>query len=112
MNHPTPAAANSRKAVFLDRDGVLNHEIGDYVWRPEDFVVIDGVPEARLGPGHGPPALPQRTERGVPAERAQADHRAERPDQQGHLTLQPGRAGVPLRRQGPVVRRRAAHRRG
>jgi len=46
MNNPTPAAPGREKAVFLDRDGVLNHEIGDYVWRPEDFVVIDGVPEA------------------------------------------------------------------
>ncbi|KAA9327013.1 HAD family hydrolase [Hymenobacter busanensis] len=36
----------SAKAVFLDRDGVLNAEIGDYVWRPADFVVLPGVPEA------------------------------------------------------------------
>jgi D-glycero-D-manno-heptose 1,7-bisphosphate phosphatase len=34
------------KAVFLDRDGVLNNEIGDYVCRLEDFVVSPGVPEA------------------------------------------------------------------
>jgi D-glycero-D-manno-heptose 1,7-bisphosphate phosphatase len=46
MNTPASAAAATEKAVFLDRDGVLNHEIGDYVWRPEDFVVIDGVPGA------------------------------------------------------------------
>jgi histidinol phosphatase-like enzyme len=25
------------KAVFLDRDGVVNREIGDYIKRPEDF---------------------------------------------------------------------------
>jgi D-glycero-D-manno-heptose 1,7-bisphosphate phosphatase len=41
MNSALPA-----KAVFLDRDGVLNAEIGTYVWRPEDFVVLPGVPEA------------------------------------------------------------------
>ena len=30
-----------KKAVFLDRDGVLNKELGDYVCRVEDFVVLD-----------------------------------------------------------------------
>ena len=34
------------KAVFLDRDGVLNDEIGDYVWKLEDFIVSPGVPES------------------------------------------------------------------
>ncbi|RYU86537.1 HAD family hydrolase [Mucilaginibacter terrigena] len=29
------------KAVFLDRDGVLNKEMGDYVCRLEDFHVLD-----------------------------------------------------------------------
>lgn len=29
------------KAVFLDRDGVLNHEQGDYIRRVEDFIVLD-----------------------------------------------------------------------
>ncbi len=29
------------KAVFLDRDGVLNKELGDYVCQVEDFVVLD-----------------------------------------------------------------------
>jgi D-glycero-D-manno-heptose 1,7-bisphosphate phosphatase len=29
------------KAVFLDRDGVLNKELGDYVCRVEDFEVLD-----------------------------------------------------------------------
>ncbi len=29
------------KAVFLDRDGVLNHEMGDYVCRLEDFELLD-----------------------------------------------------------------------
>jgi D-glycero-D-manno-heptose 1,7-bisphosphate phosphatase len=34
------------KAVFLDRDGVLNDEIGEYITRIEDFKVSKGVPEA------------------------------------------------------------------
>ncbi|MES2389938.1 MAG: HAD-IIIA family hydrolase [Bacteroidota bacterium] len=34
------------KAVFLDRDGVLNREIGDYVFTPDTFEVLPGVPEA------------------------------------------------------------------
>ena len=29
------------KAVFLDRDGVLNHETGDYICRIEDFQILD-----------------------------------------------------------------------
>jgi len=31
----------NNKAVFLDRDGVLNHEMGDYIRRIEDFEVLD-----------------------------------------------------------------------
>jgi D-glycero-D-manno-heptose 1,7-bisphosphate phosphatase len=34
------------KGVFLDRDGVLNEERGDYTYKPEDFVVVPGVVEA------------------------------------------------------------------
>lgn len=34
-----------RKAVFLDRDGVINEDFG-YVGRVEDFIFIDGVFEA------------------------------------------------------------------
>ncbi len=30
-----------RKAVFLDRDGVLNKELGDYVCKFEDFCVLE-----------------------------------------------------------------------
>lgn len=33
------------KAAFLDRDGVINHDHG-YIGRPEDFELVDGVPEA------------------------------------------------------------------
>lgn len=34
------------QAVFLDRDGVLNEELGDYVWTPERFLIPSGVPES------------------------------------------------------------------
>jgi D-glycero-D-manno-heptose 1,7-bisphosphate phosphatase len=34
------------KAVFLDRDGVLNREQGNYVMHLEDFIINDGVVEA------------------------------------------------------------------
>lgn len=33
----------STKAVFLDRDGVINVERGDYTWRIEDFVFREGL---------------------------------------------------------------------
>ena len=33
------------KALFLDRDGVINVDVG-YIWRPEDFIFRDGVFEA------------------------------------------------------------------
>ncbi len=35
-----------QKCVFLDRDGVLNRERGDYTYALDDFEVIPGVPEA------------------------------------------------------------------
>ncbi|WP_310397669.1 HAD-IIIA family hydrolase [Hymenobacter sp.] len=34
------------KAIFLDRDGVLNDETGDYVWQLDEFIVSPGVPES------------------------------------------------------------------
>ena len=35
-----------QKAVFLDRDGILNQEIGDYVYRPENFIIPEGTADA------------------------------------------------------------------
>ena len=35
-----------QKAIFLDRDGVLNVERGEYTYRPADFELEKGVPEA------------------------------------------------------------------
>ncbi len=34
------------KCIFLDRDGVLNEDRTDYVYRVEDFIIPDGVPQA------------------------------------------------------------------
>ena len=34
------------KCVFLDRDGVLNEDRTDYVYRVDDFIIPQGVPEA------------------------------------------------------------------
>jgi D-glycero-D-manno-heptose 1,7-bisphosphate phosphatase len=39
-------AAGTNRAVFLDRDGVLNEERGDYTWLLDDFRVLPDVPEA------------------------------------------------------------------
>ena len=36
----------TNKAIFLDRDGVLNDETGDYVWKLDEFIVSPGVPES------------------------------------------------------------------
>ena len=36
----------TNKAIFLDRDGVLNEEIGTYVWQPDKFIICPGVPES------------------------------------------------------------------
>lgn len=37
--------SNRRKTVFLDRDGTINVEV-NYLHRPEDLVLLPGVPEA------------------------------------------------------------------
>lgn len=34
------------KGLFLDRDGVINRELGSHTTRFEDFVVLPGVPQA------------------------------------------------------------------
>jgi D-glycero-D-manno-heptose 1,7-bisphosphate phosphatase len=31
------------KAVFLDRDGIINEEIGKYVWSLDEFIIVDGI---------------------------------------------------------------------
>jgi len=36
----------TNKAIFLDRDGVLNRERDNYTWQLEDFAVNEGVVEA------------------------------------------------------------------
>lgn len=35
------AAMKKNRAVFLDRDGVLNKELGDYVCKVEDFKILE-----------------------------------------------------------------------
>jgi D-glycero-D-manno-heptose 1,7-bisphosphate phosphatase len=35
-----------KKAVFLDRDGVINRDILSYTFRLEDFIILDGTIEA------------------------------------------------------------------
>jgi D-glycero-D-manno-heptose 1,7-bisphosphate phosphatase len=44
-NH-NPRMANRNKCVFLDRDGVINRDRGDYTYRVEDFEIIEGVVDA------------------------------------------------------------------
>lgn len=34
------------KAIFLDRDGVINYERGDYTWKIDDFIINDGINES------------------------------------------------------------------
>jgi D-glycero-D-manno-heptose 1,7-bisphosphate phosphatase len=34
------------KCVFLDRDGVLNEEIGEYIYQVDKLIIPQGVPEA------------------------------------------------------------------
>ncbi len=35
-----------KPCIFLDRDGVINRERGDYTYRIEDFEILEGVTEA------------------------------------------------------------------
>jgi D-glycero-D-manno-heptose 1,7-bisphosphate phosphatase len=67
----------SRKALFLDRDGVINRD-DDFVHRPEDFHFEDGIFElvrAALGLGYVPVVVTNQSgiARGLFAE---ADYRA------------------------------------
>jgi D-glycero-D-manno-heptose 1,7-bisphosphate phosphatase len=32
-----------QKAIFLDRDGILNVERGEHTWRLDDFILVDGI---------------------------------------------------------------------
>lgn len=48
LNVDLPLIMEKQKAVFLDRDGVLNKELGDYVCRVEDFKVLEHNFEALL----------------------------------------------------------------
>ena len=36
------------KVIFLDRDGVINREIGDYVYDLKDFEINDGLEQALI----------------------------------------------------------------
>ena len=35
-----------KKALFLDRDGIINRELGDYVTHPDQFMLNPGVAKA------------------------------------------------------------------
>lgn len=37
---------SKQKCIFLDRDGVLNEDLGTYLFRPDDLVIPEGVAEA------------------------------------------------------------------
>ncbi|MFM2206652.1 MAG: hypothetical protein RL213_627 [Bacteroidota bacterium] len=39
-------SSDLQKAVFLDRDGVINEERGQYTWQPEEFRINPGVFDA------------------------------------------------------------------
>ncbi len=53
MSEKVQAPAGREKAVFLDRDGVINEEV-NYLCRPEDFRLIPGAAAAiRLLRKHG-----------------------------------------------------------
>ena len=39
-------STTKQKCIFLDRDGVINRDKVDYVWKPEELFIIDGVPQA------------------------------------------------------------------
>ena len=38
--------SEKRKIIFLDRDGVINKERGEFTWKLEDFILNDHLFEA------------------------------------------------------------------
>ena len=40
------------KALFLDRDGVINRERGEHSWAPEHLEILPGLPEALRAAQH------------------------------------------------------------
>jgi histidinol-phosphate phosphatase family protein len=56
-----------KRAVFFDRDGVVNRSPGDgYVLSPDDFILNDGIAEAlRLIRSHGVLAIVVTSQKGV-----------------------------------------------
>lgn len=45
LQNGTTRSTAQRRAVFLDRDGTINEE-KEYLYRPEEFVLLSGVPGA------------------------------------------------------------------
>lgn len=43
QHKPDGQARKLQAALFLDRDGVINHDPGDYVCSPEDWHLLDGI---------------------------------------------------------------------
>lgn len=49
---PFAEASNLEIALFLDRDGIINHDPGDYVCRPDDWHLLDGITEVMQAARH------------------------------------------------------------
>ncbi len=55
IEHPVPPLAEGidrDAALFLDRDGVINHDPGDYIHRPEDWNLLEGIVEVMQAAQH------------------------------------------------------------
>ena len=70
---------------------------------------LGGMAEPRLGLRHVPAQPAGRGQRGIPADRAEAEDGAQPRGGQREVALEPGRAGRALGRGGLVGRRGAAH---
>ena len=49
LKQPAPDLRDINKnwTLFLDRDGVINHDkVGSYIFKPDEFIFYDGVPDA------------------------------------------------------------------